>query len=79
MGAARQPLDRVLIGQGGISPDMALRLARLSGTRAETWLALPKRHDLGRTEQDLGPVLAAIPAHHLPRACDSDGKIDHDR
>lgn len=79
MGVARQTVYRILAGQAGISPDMALRLARLSGTRAEAWLDLQQRHDLWRVKQDLEPVLAAIPVHELPRSFTLTGEVRHER
>ena len=79
MGVARQTVYRILAGQAGISPEMALRLARLSGTRAETWLDMQQRHDLWRTKQSLGSVLAGIPVHKLPCSFEFAGEARHDR
>jgi addiction module HigA family antidote len=39
-------LSAILNGQRAITPDTALRLARLFGTSAELWMNLPMKYDL---------------------------------
>jgi addiction module HigA family antidote len=39
-------LTRVLKGNSGISPEMALRLSKVLGRSAESWLALQHQYDL---------------------------------
>lgn len=63
---ARQTLHRILAGTLGITPEMATRLARLSGTTAMFWLTLQQQHDLCRAEKALSRELSLIPAHSLP-------------
>jgi addiction module HigA family antidote len=65
---ARQTLHRVLAGTAAVTPDMAARLARLSGTSPRLWLDLQQRHDIWRAERALAAVLALIPARTLPSA-----------
>jgi addiction module HigA family antidote len=46
-------LSRLLRGDSGVSPEMALRLSRVIGRSPESWLALQDAHDLltrGRSE-----------------------------
>jgi addiction module HigA family antidote len=63
---ARQTLHRVLAGTVGVTPEMATRLARLSGTDPAFWLTLQQQHDLWRAESALSGELKLIPAHTLP-------------
>jgi antitoxin HigA-1 len=39
-------LSRLLRGDSGVSPEMALRLSRVIGRSPESWLALQDAHDL---------------------------------
>jgi len=41
-------LTRVLNGSARVTPEMALRLARVLGRSAESWLAMQDAHDLWR-------------------------------
>jgi addiction module HigA family antidote len=65
---ARQTLHRVLAGTAAISPEMATRLARLSGTSPHFWLERQQQYDLWHAEQALTGVLGLIPTHTLPAA-----------
>ncbi len=65
---ARQTLHRILAGKAAVSPDMATRLARLSGTTPQFWLERQQRHDLWHAEQALAAILGLIPTHTLPVA-----------
>lgn len=68
LGVCRQTLHRILAGTAAVTPDMAVRLARLSSLPSHFWLDLQKVHDLARAEADLAEVLPTIPAHALPPA-----------
>ncbi len=46
LGVSRQALTNLLGGKAGISPEMALRLAKTFGVSAETWLQRQVLHDL---------------------------------
>ena len=46
-------LNRVLTGRSGISPEMALRLAKCLGRSAESWLALQQAHDLWQAKRNV--------------------------
>jgi addiction module HigA family antidote len=46
LGVSRQALNNLLNGKAGISPEMAIRLAKAFGSTPETWLTLQMRYDL---------------------------------
>ena len=75
---ARQTLHRVLAGTAAVSPEMATRLARLSGTTPRLWLDWQQQHDLGQAEQALHGVLELIPAYTLPIAIQTEIGLLHD-
>lgn len=63
---ARQTLHRVLAGTITVTPEMAMRLARLSGTTPQFWLTLQQQHDIWHAQKVLSGVLSLIPTHSLP-------------
>ena len=44
---------RQVAGKSRVSPDMALRLSRVLGRSAESWLAMQDNHDLWQARQRL--------------------------
>ncbi|MEE1654580.1 HigA family addiction module antitoxin [Microvirga sp. CF3062] len=76
---ARQTLHRVLAGKAAVSPEMATRLARLSGTTPHFWLERQQQHDLWHAEQALTGILGLIPTHTLPAALQAEIGLHHDR
>ncbi|CAO4180373.1 HigA family addiction module antitoxin [Methylorubrum populi] len=68
LGVCRQTLHRVLAGTAAVTPDMAVRLGRLSGLPGDFWLSLQQTHDLARAATELAAILPGIPAHSLPAA-----------
>ena len=58
LSVAVSTLNRVLQGSGGISPEMALRLAKALGRSPESWLAMQYNYDLWQAKQriNLGAV-----------------------
>lgn len=56
LGVSRKTLSQVLNGRAGISPEMALRLAKAFGGSAESWLQQQLQYDLWQTRQELGEV-----------------------
>jgi addiction module HigA family antidote len=46
LGVTRQTLNNVVNGKSGISPEMAIRLAKAFGSTAETWLRMQLAYDL---------------------------------
>ena len=55
LGVSPSTITRVLNGSSRVSPEMALRLARVLGRSAESWLAMQDAHDLwvARAQMDL--------------------------
>lgn len=53
LGVAASTLNRVLKGNSGISPEMALRLSKAIGRSAESWLAMQYNHDLWQARQSV--------------------------
>jgi antitoxin HigA-1 len=76
---ARQTLHRILAGTAAVSPEMAARLARLSGTTPHLWLDRQQQHDLWHAEQALAGVLGLIRPHTLPAALQKEIGLLHDR
>ncbi len=62
----RQTLHRVLAGTAGVTAEMALRLDRLTGITATTWLCLQQDCDLRRTRMLLADDIRRIPVRSLP-------------
>jgi addiction module HigA family antidote len=60
LGVSASTLTRIINGQSGISPEMALRLSKAVGRSAESWLAMQHNHDLWKAKQsvDLSSVTA---------------------
>ena len=46
LGVARSTFSRLLNGKSGVSPEMAIRLSKVLGGSAESWLALQESFDL---------------------------------
>jgi addiction module HigA family antidote len=53
LGVSPSTLNRVLQGNSGISPEMALRLSKALGRSPESWLAMQDNHDLWQARQTL--------------------------
>ena len=58
---SRQTLHRILAGGASVTAEMALRLERLTGIHATTWLALQEHHDLLHARATLIDDLNRIP------------------
>jgi len=61
LGVARHTLSRVINGHAGISPDMAIRLAKAFGGTADIWVRMQAAYDLAQAmeyeaEIDVLPV-----------------------
>jgi len=48
LGVTRQALNNIVNGKSGISPEMAIRLAKAFGSSPETWLGMQLDYDLAR-------------------------------
>ena len=51
LGVTRAALSRILNGRAGISPDMAVRLAKWLGHSPESWLRMQMDYDLWQAER----------------------------
>jgi addiction module HigA family antidote len=56
LGVSRQALNNLINGQAGISPEMAIRLDKAFGGRAETWLWLQASYDLAQAEKQADKI-----------------------
>jgi addiction module HigA family antidote len=51
LGVTRKALSDLLNGHSGVSPDMAVRLEKVFGSTAETWLRMQMQRDLWEARQ----------------------------
>jgi addiction module HigA family antidote len=58
---SRQTLHRILAGDAGVSPDMAVRLGKFCGNGPGLWLRMQQAYDLWHAEQRLANELTKIP------------------
>ena len=50
---AASTLNRVIKGQSGISPEMALRLSKALGRSPESWLTMQDNYDLSLAKKQI--------------------------
>lgn len=50
---AASTLNRILKGQSGVSPEMALRLSKALGRSPESWLAMQDAYDLWQAKKSV--------------------------
>ena len=50
---ASSTLNRILKGQSGITPEMALRLSKALGRTPETWLAMQGSYDIWHAKKSI--------------------------
>jgi addiction module HigA family antidote len=60
IGVSRQSINELLRGRRAVSPEMALRLARLFGNSPEFWLNAQRTVDLWDAEQAIKKEMAHI-------------------
>ncbi len=51
LGVARKTLSALINGRAALSPEMAVRVARATGTSPESWLMMQTRLDLWQAQQ----------------------------
>lgn len=56
LGVARHTLSRVINGQAGISPEMAIRLEKAGWSNADHWLRLQVASDLAQARRHAGDI-----------------------
>ena len=59
LGVARHTLSRVLNGQAGISPEMAIRLEKAGWSNADHWLRLQTTFDLAQVRRIASTIKVA--------------------
>ena len=52
LGVTRNTLSRVINGQNGISPNMAIRLEKAGWSNADHWLRLQTAYELAQARKD---------------------------
>ena len=61
LGVSRRALYNILDEKAAMSTDMAMRIAKLTGTSAQHWLNIQQLHDLKIAETELAADLRKIP------------------
>ncbi len=56
LGVTRKALSELVNGHSGVSPEMAIRLAKAFGSNPETWLRLQLQYDLWHAERRAGNI-----------------------
>jgi addiction module HigA family antidote len=56
LGVTRNTLSRVINGLAGISPDMAIRLAKAFGGNADIWVRIQASYDLAQAMEHEGEI-----------------------
>ena len=56
LGVARHTLSRVINGQAGISPEMAIRLEKAGWSNADQWLRVQTAFDLAEARRHEGDI-----------------------
>lgn len=56
LGVSRTALSRLLNGHAGISPEMALRLAKIFNTSIESWINLQAQYDTWRVSRNYNKI-----------------------
>ena len=61
LGISRQTLYDILNEKQPVTPVMALRLAKMFGGSAESWVNMQRNYDLKIAQRELGDALDGIP------------------
>jgi addiction module HigA family antidote len=56
LGVSRPTLSKVVNGRAGVSPVMAIRLAKAFGSRPEIWLKMQLAYDLAQAQLRAGRI-----------------------
>jgi addiction module HigA family antidote len=56
LGVSRQALNNLVNEKAGVSPEMAVRLAKAFGSTAETWVRMQAAYDLARVLEREGEI-----------------------
>ena len=68
LGVTRQALNNLVNGTAGISPEMAVRLAKAFGSSPRVWLGLQRDYDLAQVLKREHEIIVRRPppAPHVP-------------
>ncbi|MBM3558348.1 MAG: HigA family addiction module antidote protein [Alphaproteobacteria bacterium] len=67
IGVSRRTISLLVNGHRGVSPEMSLRLSKLSGTTPEHWLGIQQIVDLERARRTGKAAVARIKTLKTPR------------
>ena len=67
LGVTRQTLNTLVNGKAGISPEMAIRLAKAFGSSAEIWLGMQMAYDLAQARRHEGEM--TVTKNGVPHTC----------
>jgi addiction module HigA family antidote len=56
LGIQRTTLSRLINGHAGISPEMALRLAKLCNTSVDMWINLQAQYDIAQAQNHMKDI-----------------------
>ena len=56
LGVSRQALNNLVNGHASVTPEMAIRLEKAFGAKAETWLKLQMSHDLWKVKENASSI-----------------------
>jgi len=56
LGVSRKTLSAILNGRAGVSPEMAIRLAKAFDTTPESWMNQQMQYDLWQAKTNLGDI-----------------------
>ena len=65
LGVTRQALNNIVNGKSGISPEMAIRLAKAFGSTVETWLRMQLAYDLAAARKNESKI--RVRRQHVPQ------------
>jgi addiction module HigA family antidote len=68
LGITRQQLYRIIRGESGISPDVALRLEQAIGSSADVWLRMQAGYDLAQARLRKQPKVKRLEARNETEA-----------
>ncbi len=63
LGVTAQRVSDIVLGNNGISAEMALRLGKFFGTSSEFWMNLQAAYELSSAQKQLGKKLDKVKTH----------------
>src|SRR5579863_3665674 len=60
LGVSRTTLSRLINGQAGVSPEMAIRLAKAFGATPDVWVRMQAAYDLAQARQHEGDIKVTL-------------------